>query len=526
MAKRNIIFLGGLLLAFVYPAYTQHISTEGEQIICYANFETHRTYVAPDADFANQNSLNNSGRLTEVNSFEIDFFNVPLAGQSTIRYAADIWATVINSEMPIKISVTWRDLSDGVLGSARPASREANFDGAPVRGVWYPIALAERLARKELNEEVEYEIIISLNQELSWYFGTDGNVSENTHDLLSVAMHEIGHGLGLSDTFTSSGGDGSWGWNARANIYDVFIQNNNGLQLIDPENFKNFSSALHNQITSGNLEYMSLTAQKLSKNVFPKIYAPSEFNSGSSISHLDEKTYPAGDTNSLMSPQLSREEAIHNTGPLVNAMLADMGYVYSFIEPDSIDDQPDWNADVIVKGTIKSDSVILPKSSFLTYSYDAFVSFGKVPMELNSEQTEFTAIIPAAGFKTIVEFYIVVTDNNRITYRSPATDFEDNYRFGLGLIAGVEDELLSDLFSVFPNPSSGRINILYSPNGAGNKMVVQIRDLRGTLIYKETLPISNGINEISLDLQTSPAGMYIAELLSRSGSSRKSFIIR
>jgi type IX secretion system substrate protein len=527
MTKRKIIFLGGLVLGFVSSVHSQHVSTEGEKVICYANYETNRTYVAPDADFTKLINSNNSGRITEVNSFEIDFFNVPVAGQTTIRYAAEIWAAVINSEIPIKISITWEELGDGVLGSARPASREARFDGAPVRSVWYPIALAERLARKELNEEDEYEIIISLNQEFNWYFGTDGSVAENTHDLLSVALHEIGHGLGLSDTFTSSGGDGSWGWNARANIYDVFIQNNNGLQLIDPENFKNFSTALHNQITSGNLEYASLTACELSENTFPIIYAPAEFDSGSSISHLDEKTYPAGDTNSLMSPQLSKEEAIHNTGPLVNAMLADMGYVYTFIEPDSIGDQPDWNAEILITGTVRSDSILLADSSFLTYSYDEFATTsGQVPMEFNTEQTEFTAIIPAAGFKTFVEFYTEVTDNNRITYRSPATEFEDNYRFGLGLITGIEDELLSGSFSVYPNPSSGRINIQYSSNIPGNKVGLQVRDLRGKLIHKESLTMNNGMIEISLDLQNSPAGMYVAELVSRSGSTRKSFVIR
>ena len=91
-------------------------------------------------------------------------------------------------------------------------------------------------------------------------------------------------------------------------------------------------------------------------------------------------------------------------------------------------------------------------------------------------------------------------------------------------LAGVEEELLTDSFSVYPNPSSGRINILYSLNYPNSNMVLQIRDLRGKLMHKENLPI--GVKEISLDLQDSPAGMYIVEMVSRSESMRKSFIIR
>lgn len=529
MGIRKIRIVWTILLTFAYalPLIGQHISTEGGKIICYANDDTHKTYVAPAKGVIQRLELLNSSRVSEETIFEIDFFNVPVAGQTTIRYAADIWAAIIKSAYPIKISVTWTGLSTGVLGSARPASREANFDGAPVRSVWYPIALAERLARKELNEVDDYEIIINLNQEFTWYFGTDGNPTENTHDLLSVVLHEIGHGLGLSDTFDSDGGNGSWGWNARANIYDVFIFNYKGLQLIDSDNFKNYSTELDDQITSGSLEYTSLSAQKVNSDAFPKIYAPSEFNGGSSISHLDEKTYPAGDTNSLMTPQLSREEAIHNTGPLVNAILADMGYVYAFIDPDSVDDQPDWNADVVVNGIIKSDSALIEDAAFLIYSYDEFVTSAQVPLQMNVDQTQFTAIIPGAGFKTFVEYYFLVTDNNQVTYRSPATDFEDNYKFGMGLVTGIEGSQLStSTFSIYPNPSSGKINVLYSSKFSNSGTFLRITDLQGKLIHKEQLTNLSGSADLIINLENRPAGMYVAEVVSTKEVKRLSFIIR
>ncbi len=44
----------------------------------------------------------------------------------------------------------------------------------------------------------------------------------------------------------------------------------------------------------------------------PKLYVPALFDGSSSISHLDEATYPAGSYSSLMTPILAKQEVIHN----------------------------------------------------------------------------------------------------------------------------------------------------------------------------------------------------------------------
>ena len=42
-----------------------------------------------------------------------------------------------------------------------------------------------------------------------------------------------------------------------------------------------------------------------------RLYTPSEWGGGSSYSHPDEDTYPAGDINSLMTPFTASAESIH-----------------------------------------------------------------------------------------------------------------------------------------------------------------------------------------------------------------------
>jgi hypothetical protein len=52
----------------------------------------------------------------------------------------------------------------------------------------------------------------------------------------------------------------------------------------------------------------------------------STWQQGSSYSHLDEATYPAGNANSLMTPQLSSAEAIHSPGPITQALFKSIGW--------------------------------------------------------------------------------------------------------------------------------------------------------------------------------------------------------
>ena len=508
MSCKFLTFLLIILVSFKVTA--QVLTASGQDIICYSNDDIHRSYISTGIDQIK--STRNARLLSSDNPFEVEYFNVPGAAQNVVSYATEIWSEVISSSIPIKISVTWKELGTGTLGSARPASRKANFDGAPIRNVWYPISLAEHLTEEELNDPNEYEIIISINQERVWYFGMDGQVPEGVHDLLSVVLHEIGHGLGLSDTFDSEGGKGSWGYNGRANVYDHYIINAKEDQLIDTEIFQNNSTALNRQLTTGSLQYASRSAY-LSNEEFPEIYTPFEFNSGSSISHLDEETYPAGDTNSLMSPKLSREEAIHNTGPLVNAILADMGYVWTYIDHDSVPDQPDWNMDVLVSGHISSDSALIADSAFLYYSFDEFTTQQRTPLILTNEQTEFTATIISPGIKTYVDYYFSVKANNDIVYEAPIYPYEPKFRFGLGLVTALEErELLDNILSLYPNPTNGLITLNYVPKNQSERVDVSVLNLQGNVVYdKESSVNGNSINQL-IDLRTQAQGIYILQI--------------
>lgn len=146
---------------------------------------------------------------------------------NAFQYAASVWGSQLNSSVEIKILATFEPLSctasSAVLGSAGPRSVESDFPGAPVPGTWYHIALANKLAGTDLFPAAfdspsggGAEIRARFNSRLGlfanclpgspFYLGLDANHG-TAIDLVTVLLHEFGHGLGFSTVTDSSTGN-------------------------------------------------------------------------------------------------------------------------------------------------------------------------------------------------------------------------------------------------------------------------------------------------------------------------------
>jgi uncharacterized repeat protein (TIGR01451 family) len=271
-------------------------------------------------------SIRQSGSASQQANIEVTYHDFSSEARQAFQYAVDIWEGQLFSPVTIRVEAYWIEFSNpGVLGAAGPNYIHRNFPGAPQADTWYPDALADKLAASDQNPG-GFDLSARFNSTRSdWYFGSDGNTPSGQYDFVSVVLHELGHGLGFGGSASVSNGVGNIGsGNPRMpRIYDRYVENGGGQAIL---NFSNGSTALASQLQSNNLYFNGSAAIAANGGSRPKLYLPSNWQQGSSYSHLDENTFSAGDANSLMTPALSSAEGIHDPGDIVRGMFVDMGW--------------------------------------------------------------------------------------------------------------------------------------------------------------------------------------------------------
>lgn len=271
--------------------------------------------------------------------FDITYGAMPPEFVTAFDHAASIWADILVSPVPIKVNVSFFPLGANALGITFPNGRR-DFPNAPVASTWYASALANSIAGSELNPG-ENDIDIFFSNGANWYTDTSGAPAANQHDFVSVALHELGHGLGFVGLAKKEGAEGSFGllqqsdfapltttfpWpqlDTLPGIFDHFMQAPTLEMLVD---VPNPSAPLGSFFTCNNLNWNGPNALAASGGTEVRIYAPNPFALGSSCVHLNESTYPTSNPNELMTPFNSAGDVNHWPGPICLGILQDIGW--------------------------------------------------------------------------------------------------------------------------------------------------------------------------------------------------------
>ena len=281
--------------------------------------------------------------FSQTASFQVSYTGITPQAQLAFEKATEIWSNILISNVPIKINLTWGDASSlGVLGITI-SNGIKDFSNAPYANVWYPSSLADALAGNDLQPN-QTDMDIFMDSSSDWYYGTDGNCPFWKQDLVSCALHEIGHGLGFySVANINTQNEGSFSLqidpfatalasfplpnlNGEPLVYDLFVQNGQGNSLIDTNLFSNPSNLLANEFTGNDLYFAGPNTLAANNNNPARIHATSAFSFGSSFLHLDESVYHSGTSESLMTPYSSAGEVNHLPGKITAGVLMDIGW--------------------------------------------------------------------------------------------------------------------------------------------------------------------------------------------------------
>ena len=268
-------------------------------------------------------------------SFIVNYNGFTAPAQAAFQFAVDIWANSIESPVPIRVSANFGPLGANILGGAGPDGFIINVPGFP-SNVAFASALGEQLLGEDKDgpNGTSNDIIATFSSTANFYFGTDGNTPSGQVDFVSVVLHELGHGLGILGFGTiPTDVDGNPDPNPPVvgilrnsgflSPWDNFIENGVPTAITT---FADPSAALLAEFTGNDLFNSGPITTAKNGGVKPSTYAPAIFSPGSSYSHWDEATYPAGNANSLMTPDIAPGEAIHDPGFVTLGVMEDMGW--------------------------------------------------------------------------------------------------------------------------------------------------------------------------------------------------------
>lgn len=289
-----------------------------------------RLFLAPLCGVLCAASLATPARAVPV---EIRYSNADGAGffapeigsrrRTAFEFAVDQWARTLAGDVPIVVDAAMVPLggagADALLASAGAVTIHRNF-GSGQPNTWYGAALANQLAGADLNGPELPEISVTFNEDVdgpevlgsvAWYYGLDAQPGADI-DLITIALHEIGHGLGFFESVDPT--NGGWRSGGDPGIFDrMLLRPGVGgfAEILTAERL----SAI---VSGGRLLWGGPFVFAAGDTQVP-VFAPDPFALGSSIAHWDTSLSP----DELMEPSYTVPN--HDPGLLLPA-LVDMGW--------------------------------------------------------------------------------------------------------------------------------------------------------------------------------------------------------
>jgi autotransporter-associated beta strand protein len=450
--------------------------------------------------------------IRSVGAYDIYFYNSGESDESgtgsqvwTSQQIEDIIAsiTVWSSRITnttgrqVVIHLFWNNLGSSILGStSNLTTSEGGTTYSNTELVWRE--------GENLSSSSSYDARISLSTGVTWNTGTETPASSEI-DLRSVITHELGHTLGFFSTYNygtdrfSSSGLSTW---------DKLLVDGSGNKPLaggtgTPGNFNQLDNPVY--FTGSN------AVAYYGGNV--PVYAPSTYESGSSLSHLDETLLP----DALMSPQIGAGESIRSATDLEWAIMKDLGWSVTDINtwskgggtlnwgtatnwyggslPDST-----WNVNFTDTGLSSGDTIVLGANrTFNALSIDCSTSFaiGGSTGTLTLNSGYITRSTDSSGTQTIARPLVIgantvwdISGDGSLTVSGSLTAADSLTKIGAGMVVLSGSANIPDTLNI----DNGDLTLA----GGGTLTVGSISGLMGALNFDGGALNLTGTNTLSL----------------------------
>ena len=251
--------------------------------------------------------------------------------QDTLRAAGDVWGRQFEARYAGEtIGVRARFGTPqfaGVIATGGPIATRFNFTGA-VPNSQYPAALANHLLGRDIHTPANPftptgdEIGVLFGSATSWFYGGTGTPGAGQFDFLTVALHEIGHGLGFA---TNIAGDGSFGrfQPSLPTIYDRFVVDEFGTRVTGLANEERLAAVTD----AFNLFWAGENATAANNNARPVLSATEgAYVDGTSVLHLSTGAFNLLGRRDIMMGGANGGRVIRTPDNITLGVLQDIGW--------------------------------------------------------------------------------------------------------------------------------------------------------------------------------------------------------
>lgn len=468
--------------------------------------------------------------------FQVTYINVCGGGQSwpaqarnAFEYAIGIWESHLQSSVPIRIEARWIDLESNVLGSAGPTRIVRNIAGGEPE-TWYSIAQASAIANRDFVNEIsdeDFDIVINMNCNFDrWHLETDADPGAGQIDLVTVVLHEIGHGIGFTGSMSGNENaqSGSWGLGEvmQPIIMDRFTRDGSGVLLLDEGIYPNPSALLYDALTGqrGGVLFNGMDASGTFQDRPVPLYAPYPWDPGSSYSHVDQDTFGRSE-NALMRPRMDNAFAIHSPGPVFCGILSDTGWplgasCLAMLGTESIIavDRREVGFGVSNVGRIVEKILIITNESGALEAMSGSIETEGLHFSLSGDEEAFT-LEPGES----VEVTLRYQPRNAREHISTVQVYHNASNLPSPVSIPVSGEALEAdktfvLEQNYPNPFNSTTNISYAVSGENSRIRLDIYTLTGQHIQSLVNSIQGSGRYIEeFDGSGLSSGIYLYRIL-------------
>lgn len=380
----------------------------------------------PERIIKNQNK-----NSVELATFNVTFLQAPPEAQTAFSEAIRILEQVIPSEVPINVAVQFTEQGPGTLASAGPTDLIVITGGGLPPNTFYPIALAEKLIAEDINEPSEFDIVVSVNDAVDWYydFNNPGDIG-NSFDFVTVILHELLHGLGFRSSTDVTANNGIISFGGLVDTYDRNLETGDGLSLADDIQDP---VELGRALRGGDIFYGSRFFEINSPTDLPEMNAPSVFSGASSIGHFDGPSV-FNTADALMAPNINNGTTIRDLGASLD-VLYDIGWNQTsiFINHEFFTEDVNEDAEFIVE--VISDFPFDTSELNLFYFQGNFnfLNLESIPLEYTGQGNFFRASVEAPGEESSINFYYSTRDNRNLTTSNPSNAPQAFFVFNWGM---------------------------------------------------------------------------------------------